>query len=58
LSEIFAKKKANDIAFLKEVPIFSKLNPKTLETLQSVMSHQTYQADQGDPMHTEPCKKL
>ena len=58
LSEIFAKKKANDIAFLKEVPIFSKLNPKTLETLQSVMSHQTYQADQGDAIHTEQFNKL
>jgi CRP-like cAMP-binding protein len=58
LADIFAKKKANDIAFLQEVPIFSKLNPKTLETLQSVMSHQTYQADQGDAIHTEQFNKL
>ncbi len=50
LADVFAKKKATEVAFLKEVPLFSKLNPRTLETLQSVMTHQTYQADQGDQM--------
>jgi hypothetical protein len=48
LADIFAKKKASDVAFLKEVPIFSKLNPRTVEALQSVMTHQTHRADQGD----------
>ncbi len=48
LAELFSKKKASDIAFLKNVPIFSKLNPRTLETLQSVMTYQTYLSDKGD----------
>jgi CRP-like cAMP-binding protein len=48
LADLFSKKKASDIAFLKNVPIFSKLNPRTLETLQSVMTYQTYLSDKGD----------
>jgi hypothetical protein len=50
LADVFAKKKATDVAFLKKVPIFSKLNPRVLETLQSVMTHQTHETDQGDKM--------
>jgi CRP-like cAMP-binding protein len=48
LAEVFAKKKGDDIRFLKEVPILSTLNLRTLETLQSVMTYETYQVDQGD----------
>lgn len=48
LADLFAKKKATDMAFLKQVPIFSKLNPRILETLQSVMTHQTHGMDKGD----------
>jgi CRP-like cAMP-binding protein len=47
LADVFAKKKATEVAFLKEVPLFSKLNPRTLETLQSVMTHHSHNADQG-----------
>jgi len=48
LADFFAKKKASDIAFLKEVPIFSKLHPRTLETLQAVMLVQNYVVEQGE----------
>ena len=52
LADLFAKKKATDVAFLKQVPIFSKLNPRTIETLQSVMTHQTHGMDKGDAIFT------
>jgi hypothetical protein len=52
LSDLFAKKKAAEIAFLNGVPIFSKLNPRTVETLQSVMTNQTCRVDEGNAMRT------
>ena len=48
LSDLFAKKKAADVAFLNGVPIFSKLNPRTVEALQSVMTNQAYRVDEGN----------
>jgi len=52
LADFFAKKKASELAFLKEVPIFSKLHDRTLETLQAVMRVENYGVEQGDLM---PC---